>query len=196
MKNLISKVAVLPIIFLVFFTNCAKNDSEDTKPNSASKMSEDYFANSLQSTKPSLEEFISSAETEEEIHFFETTEITDNTSIVNEAFESGQQLQAKPKVKFKWHGKGGTGGCVKPLGVCVIIPLGLAEANVDLMIYQNKYILVYEENTYDNGLTSDGYLPVMENVYVDENITILAGIYKANFNSERSEYSAVGIDIQ
>lgn len=85
---------------------------------------------------------------------------------------------------------------MKPLGVCVIIPLGLAEANVDLMIYQNKYILVYEENTYDNGLTSDGYLPVMENVYVDENITILAGIYKANFNSERSEYSAVGIDIQ
>jgi hypothetical protein len=196
MKNLLSKVAVFPIILLLFFTNCTKNNLEDTKPKNATVPSENYFANSLQSSKPSLEEFINSAETEEEINFFETTEITDNTSIVNEAFDTEQRLQAKPKVKFKWHGKGGTGGCVKPLGVCIIIPLGLAEANVDLMIYQNKYILVYEENQDDNGLTSDGYLPIMENVYVDENITILAGIYKANFNAERNEYSAVGIDIQ
>lgn len=148
-------------------------------------------------SNPSLEEFIQIVETPEEIGFFQNTPITDNTAIVANAINGGAGLKPKPRIKFRWHGLGGgTGGCNTPLGICLIIPLGHAEANVDLMIYENKYILLYQPGQEDNRLTSDGYLPIMEDVYVDDNLSIASGIYKANFSEASNDYYALGIDIR
>lgn len=177
---------------ILLFSNCKRDNPKDIHTSPPLNVPEKQFVNF---SKPTLEEFIDSVDEDLEILFFENTGITDNTLIVEEAIVSGGPLEPKPKVSFKWHGKGGTGGCSKPLGVCAIITFGLEEANVDLMISQNKYIFIYEENQDDNGLTSDGYLPIMEDIYVNEDITILSGIYKANLSADGSEYFAVGIDI-
>lgn len=198
MKNFSFYIVTVTLVLFVCFS-CEKSDAIEPSVSNQSEVQKPGKNNtSKQLTNPSLQEFIDLVDTQEEIDFFENTEITDNTNIVSDAISTGQQLQTKPKVSLKWAGKGGTGhGCKKPLGICVVFADPLpSEANVDLMIYQNKYILLYEEGQLDNGLTSDGYLPILENVYVDEDITILAGIYKANFDTDINEYNAVGIDIQ
>jgi len=195
MKKLHLIEAVLAVFLVLAISGCEKSDSEEPSNGNSIEL-DGSSSNSRQATKPTLQEFINSVETEAEMRFFQSTGITDNTAIVDQAIGAGVGLLAKPKIKFKWHGKGGSGGCVKPLGLCLIIPIGLSQANVNLMVHQNKYILLYQANQQDNGLTSDGYLPIMEDVYVDQNITVEAGIYKANYSTDRSEYIAVGIDIK
>jgi len=193
MKNSTFKSLSIGVCFILLLTNCEKSDLDQIAPNGNSI--EQATSKSNQETKPTLAEFIREAETADEIAFFQNTGITNNTSIVDQGIAYGQ-LSAKPKIKFRWHGKGGGEGCKKPLGVCIIIPIGLAEANAGLIIYNDTYIIIYDTYSDDNGLTSDGYLPIMEDVYVDENITVAAGIYKANFDSSLNSYSAVGIDIK
>jgi hypothetical protein len=196
MKNSTFKSLSLGVCFLLLLTNCEKSDLDQVAPEGTSEVkNQQVTSKSNQQAKPTLAEFIREAETADEIAFFQNTGITDNTSIVDQGIANGQQA-AKPKIKFRWHGKGAGEGCKKPLGVCIIIPIGLAEANADLIIYNNTYIIVYDQYSDDNGLTSDGYLPIMEDIYVDENITVAAGIYKANFDSTLNRYSAVGIDIK
>lgn len=50
-------------------------------------------------------------------------------------------------------------------------------------------------STDDNGLTSDGYLPIFEDLYVEDGKVIKAGIYKA-FRDEATGTIAVAIDLQ
>lgn len=194
MKISTFKSLSIGVCSLLLLMNCEKSDLDQIAPDGNSI--EQVTSKSIQATKPTLAEFIMEAETNEEIAFIQNTGITDNTSIVDQGIANGQQAQSKPKVKFRWSGKGGGKGCKKPLGVCIIIPIGLTEANADLIIYNDTYIILYDNYSNDNGLTSDGYLPIMEDVYVDENITVAAGIYKANFDSTLNRYSAVGIDIR
>lgn len=187
MKNSTLTTGILSLFFVSVFFSCDQQD--------VGALAEDQGAPVFSQDKPSLEEFMASVDSDEEKFFFESTPITDHRSIVTDAINDGVELMQKPRITFKWHGKGGTGGCSKPLGVCLVIPIGKLHANADLMIYNDTYILLFKEGQTDNGLTRDGYLPIMKDVYVDENITIAAGIYKANFNEERREYSAVGITI-
>lgn len=187
MKNSTLTTGILSLFFVSVFFSC---DQQDT-----GAFTEDQGAPVLMQDKPTLEEFMASVDSDEEKFFFAHTDITDLRSVVTDAVNDGAELMQKPQIKFKWHGKGGTGGCTKPLGICLIIPIGKLHANADLMMYNDTYILLFKEGQTDNGLTRDGYLPIMKDVYVDENTTIAAGIYKANFNEERQEFSAVGITI-
>ncbi|HXJ98130.1 MAG TPA: hypothetical protein VNJ50_04740 [Gelidibacter sp.] len=135
--------------------------------------------------RPSLDEFIQNAETEGETIFFKTHEIIDNTKICHNALSEIQLKVDKPKkpkakVKFKW---GGT-GCVNAIGICVIIPLlhENEDGNANISIYDEKLILTLESE--DNGLTSDGFLPIYEDIFVDDSTTIEAGIYKADIEAK------------
>ncbi len=199
MKKQHLKTFALILTSSIVIYACKKNDLAILE-NSNVQLSSTNTTNpqtNLSLGKPTLAEFASEAETEEEVEFFVNTVITDNSSIVIQALNSNKDLQAKPKVGFKWHGKGGKEGCKKPIGLCIIIPLVTAsEANVNLMIYQNKYILLFDKGQTDNGLTSDGYLPILKDIHVSAEITIPSGIYKANFDINRNEYSAVGLNIQ
>jgi hypothetical protein len=117
MKNLHLKFAAVPVFFcFLIFTSCEKTNKEELIHNSTSISADDYGSSYRQFSKPTLEEFINSVKSEEEIAFFDNTDITDNTSVVREAISTGQELQAKPQVKLRWHGKYAQGGCVKPLG--------------------------------------------------------------------------------
>lgn len=141
----------------------------------------------------SLNEFISTVESEEEKAFFENHEIIDNRVICEKALKNFSSLKAevaKPRIKFKWGGN----GCVNPIGICLIIPIGAAEANAEAFVQDGKYIVV--PSTDDNGITNDGYLPIYEDVYVDENTTVKAGIYTANYDSQSGKYSAIALDVK
>lgn len=89
------------------------------------------------------------------------------------------------KVSFKWHGTGGAGGCNSPLGICVIlkfndlavdpVPVIGDDFNSVAAIIGDK--LVIKPTTIENGLTSDGYLPVGDYVAVNDQYMIKPGIY-------------------
>ena len=100
---------------------------------------------------------------------------------------------SKPKIRFRWFGVGGGSGCTKPLGICKIIR-DSEEANAEAIITGNKYVIF--PNSSDNGITSDGYLPIFEDLNVDENLTIKNGIYKAYYDYEQGKYTAVALDIK
>lgn len=141
----------------------------------------------------SLNEFISTVESEEERAFFENHEIINNRMICEKALKNFSSLKteaAKPRIKFKWGGN----DCVNPIGICLIIPIGHLEANAEAFVQDGKYIVI--PSTEDNGITNDGYLPIYEDVYVDENTTVKAGIYTANYDSQTGKYSAVALDVK
>jgi len=65
----------------------------------------------------------------------------------------------------------------------------LIQANAEGYKIDNKYIIV--PLTDDNGLTSDGYLPLYDDIAVDENTIIKAGIYRAYYDSTKKQYEIV-----
>ena len=159
----------------------------------------DNTNNQVSYEKMSLAEFASSVESKEEIAFFKNHNIVDNTDVYENlfkgAFDSGslksELVIFRLEIKFKWHGS----GCVVPIGICIIIPSPMADAmNAEAMIFEENLIVF--PTTEDNGLTSDGYLPIFEDIYVDENTVIKAGIYSAYFDAKKNRFTAVALDLK
>jgi len=185
-------VAVMVMFGITAFMSCEKTKEfiEPTTTQSQSQNDEYYFDKSL-----SLNDFIETLETKEEKEFFINNKITDNRKDGEKVLNSYQKLKSanevsRAKIKFKWGGS----GCSRPLGICIIIPIGKLEANADALIKDGKYVIIPDND--DNGITTDGYLPIFEDIYVDENTTIKAGIYTVNYDEEQNKYSAVALDIK
>ncbi|PIY08136.1 MAG: hypothetical protein COZ18_13780 [Flexibacter sp. CG_4_10_14_3_um_filter_32_15] len=115
------------------------------------------------------------------------------------------------RIRFKWHGIRG-GGCTFPLGVCLVIPINPPKPHeaddseeVDLDIQNGKLSIAFNEYSDSNfGLTTDGYLPILEDVHIPneiakqynlEDISIKSGIYKAVYDDTRDKYIGVVVDI-
>lgn len=163
--------------------------------------------------KITLKDFENSEMTKDEKPFFQNTKVTDNTRYLNAT--SSIQLRntatevEKPKLKFKWAGK--KSGCTFPLGICIIIPFGqIADdsfTQVDTKISDDKLVILFPENSDSNfGLTADGYLPILNDIPIPSNMAqrsslttknpkIQAGIYKANYDSQKKKYVGVVLNL-
>ena len=143
---------------------------------------------------PNLHDFIHNLESSERTLITEQKEIISNT-ILDIRYK---EKPKKKKIKIRFtHGS----PCNKSVGICVIIPLGLANEPVGegfdeahLAFIGGHKVLLTSENLA-KGLTSDGYLPILNDVYIDETNSIKAGIYPALFDSERNKYSEVVLDL-
>lgn len=108
---------------------------------------------------------------------------------------------AKPKLKFKWHGSGSS--CETPLGICISIPIGLAEtALTDREIEEGYGTATFQ--VIDEGLLRmvfdreaalpDGTIRIdfdkeLESPLAEalgyRSITLLGGVYQVDFSTER-----------
>lgn len=125
----------------------------------------------IDSSKMSLSDFLAST-TDEDISLMGKN-IVDNSR--STSFKSKQpSLKASVSeeeevgigIKFKWHGTDPrTHGCIKPLGICItfgyeeIQNISPEEVNADVYILDGNKLVIHPR-TEENGLTSDGYLPV------------------------------------
>ena len=196
-------VIATAMVFATVACDKVNNDGVFNETTEITPTNEDKYRNMT------LYEFIQSAETEDEINFFRNHKVIDNREIamkIKDVYKSSATVEREmlvesaAKIKFTW---GGT-GCVNPIGGCIIIPIGRLvdnvimkssseeESNASIIISQGKCIIT--ANTDDNGLTIDGYFPIYEDLYVDENTTIKAGIYTANYDSELGKYTSVCVD--
>lgn len=177
-------VAVMAIFGITAFMSCEKNELI------SSTVKETEFNGSNE--KMTLDEFIQSVETEDERRFFAKHNIIDNRKVASKVLNSAQlkAQKQKPRIKFKWGGS----GCVNPIGICIIIPFGVDNPNAEVVIADGKYVVFPKTN--DNGITSDGYLPIYEDLYIDEATTIKAGIYMANYDEQLGKYTAIALDIK
>jgi hypothetical protein len=181
-------IAVMVIFGITAFMSCEKTEYIGKKPtNQTTQHNDDYYFDK----QLSLEEFAESVETEEEKNFFTNSKIIDNTKIAEKALKSLKTINEvrKPHIRFRW-GK----GCKRPIGICIIIPIGKLDANATAMIIDNKYVII--PNNEDNGITTDGYLPIIDDIYIDENTTIKAGIYLANYDTIQNKYNSIALDIK
>lgn len=118
---------------------------------------------------------------------------------------------AKPKIKFRWHGVNPNGhGCEVPLGICIILGGGNSDAaafEVSTGVINNKLIITFPNNTISNfGLTIDGYLPLLFDVSIPNDIAtqlgiissnprIKAGIYQAYYDQSLGKYTGIAINM-
>ncbi|MDK7375386.1 hypothetical protein QP519_07495 [Weeksella virosa] len=105
-----------------------------------------------------------------------------------------QDVQEKIRIRFRWSGLGGNAGCEFPLGICVTIgveqsEISMLDSNASIYKVDDKLAIVPE--TIDNGLTSDNYLPIYSDVYVNDSLTIKAGIYKAFYDEINDQYTII-----
>lgn len=178
-------IAVMVMFGIAAFMSCEKEVTTNTnKAVPTTSFGQDKLL--------TLDEFIASVETDDERNFFKEHEIVDNRKVANKAIKYKVQLKpatSKPKVRFRWGD-----GCSRPIGICIIIPLGANEANAEVVTVDGKYVII--PKTDDNGITDDGYLPIFEDLYVDETTTIKAGIYTAYYDEQQGKFTAVALDIK
>ncbi len=142
--------------------------------------------------KMSLDEFAKSVETDEEQQFFKTHAVIDYSEICAQAMQSVSNendfVKKRFKIKFRWFV-----GCERAFGICLIIPIGVADANASMFMYGGKCIIV-PDSEEDNGLTNDGFLPVYCDIPVNDNFKIKEGIY-ASYYDENAKKSVVAVDV-
>lgn len=142
--------------------------------------------------KMSLEEFAKSVETDGEQQFFKTHAVIDYSDICAQAMQSVSNendfVKKRFKIKFRWFV-----GCERALGICLIIPIGVADANASMFMYGGKCIIV-PDSEEDNGLTNDGFLPVFCDIPVNDDFKIKEGIY-ASYYDENTNKSVVAVDV-
>lgn len=139
----------------------------------------------------SLSQFIKSVDTPEEIDFFKQHKITDNSDFCKKIMTDSKiqkENTNRPFIKFKWSGSGYT----KSIGICLVVPFEV-ESNAEAIVSGDKCVII--PSTSDNGLTSDGYLPIFEDVALDEERMISKGIYKATYDKTTKEI-AVAVDLK
>lgn len=148
-----------------------------------------------------IDEFSSALSSEVEKDFFKTHDIVDLTSEVKLNLAEKEET-AKPILRFRWGN-----GCNQPIGVCIIIPIGKSEmeqSNCILKAENDKLIIM--PLTEDDGLTVDGVLPIFEDIEIPSIIceelglskgsAIEAGIYRASFDNQSSEYNYTVVKVK
>lgn len=194
MKTLKSNLLIMLTIMIVFmpFVSCNKEQSF-VEP----ELHADF-------SQMSLKDFAAFVESEDEKVFFQKHGIIDNTKTAEKAIFEKSILKSEASgawITFRWHGS----GCVNPLGICIIIPAPWytetkttnsyeSERNASVYMVDGKYVIF--PLTDENGVTKDGYLPIFDDIYVDENITIKAGIYKAYYDEFEEKYTAIALDLK
>ena len=177
------KIFLIASVFVFVFFSCDKKQDLNEE-----------FASSLKidTTSMTLEEFASSLETEEERDFFETHRIMDYTDIAAQALRAasnGTIENPRFQIKFKWFVH-----CQRPFGICFIFSFAhLDETNATMYFYDGKCVIVPDSDS-DNGLTSDGYLPIFRDIPIDDELLVKEGIYKAYYDWDLEKY-AIAVDI-
>ena len=175
---------------VLLFNSCEK----ENKPHKTYKIqhgSEVVQANYYSSM--SLDEFISSVHSNEEVYFFEHNSPMDYSNEYTEmlsSFSSENEIEeTRFRIVFKWGGD----GCTIPLGICFIFSYSPdLDMNASAFFYNGKLIIIPDSE--DNGLTRDLYLPIFSDVRVDDTNFIRHGIYKAYYN-ENTGVKAIVVDI-
>ena len=68
-----------------------------------------------------------------------------------------------------------------------------AYVNATMYFYDGKCVIVPDSDS-DNGLTSDGYLPIFRDIPIDDELLVKEGIYKAYYDWDLEKY-AIAVDI-
>ncbi|MBX6361775.1 MAG: hypothetical protein IRZ03_17055 [Acidobacterium ailaaui] len=188
-------------------TACNKQQAENSKVPEQKITTPD-------ATKLTLEAFKNEPWNQQEKPFFEKTKITDNTGYFSSTANARNSAAEFPiKIKFTWSGIGPRGGCTTPLGICIIIGLTPSTDDTNFIttnasISDNKLIITFPKDVNSNfGLTKDGFLPILNDIYLPSNISsspglsiqnpkVKAGIYKANYDSAQHRYVGVVLDLE
>ncbi len=184
--------SLFALIATIGVVSCNKEEVNNTNETVKTELKTNEY-------KLSLNEFKSTLESDEEINFFKNTKIVDNTIYCKERLEKIKIQKAElSNLGIKWRWAGWKSGCTIPLGICGIIPIGLndnlEESTAKYQVNDDKIIVI--PTTEDNGITTDGYLPILNDIYVNEDITVKSGIYKANVDPKTNEVNAIAIDIR
>ncbi len=174
-RNLLNAVVALTCTLFIF--SCSESTSTSNL---------DF---TLPDTKVSLDEFRFLVESEAEKEFFNRHEVIDNTYVLRTGEDDPIDPEAKPTVKFRWGGN----GCSNPIGICFILrEIETEDGDTQAGLRYTNDKLVILPTSSDNGLTTDGYVPVFDEVFIPDhlaqslampfNSTIRPGIYKAEVN--------------
>ncbi|MCB9360687.1 MAG: hypothetical protein H6587_03540 [Flavobacteriales bacterium] len=144
----------------------------------------------------SIEEFKANATSQGEIDFFKQNPLTDNTEFASKVYNINEEtVIIKPEETMKvlpgrnWFWT----DCKYAYGVCATVVDPAGEDLIYRYSTENKVLLSLP--LVENGLTSDGYLPIGDDVFVKKGLIMKKGIYKASFSEKKKGYTVVAIDI-
>lgn len=188
-KLILGLIAIAVVITGIFtFAGCEKEET-----NNGTHKCPEEIEQANQDISMSLDEFISSVHTEEERIFFERNVPLDYANecletLTNNSIENNFE-ESRFKIIFKWGGD----GCSTPLGICFILSHVIpSEENATILFCNDNCIILPE--TEENGLTSDLYLPIFNDVRINDSTLIRHGIYKAYCN-EATGSRAILVDL-
>ncbi len=201
------KVAVITAVVVMTMTACNKQKLVENQPQNVTTIDE---------TQMTLQQFAETRPFEDQKNYLLNTKVTDNTAdyvefINSKSLNKTSAEVAKPKIKFRWHGVNPKGhGCEVPLGICIILGGGSADAaalEVSAGVINNKFVISFPNNTSSNfGLTINGYLPLLFDVSIPNEIAtqlgitsnnprIKAGIYQAYYDQALGKYTGIAINM-
>lgn len=176
------KTNIITILILISITivSCSKKDNSKN------------YKNGQECVKPSLAEFVNSLESPYDVSFLKNAPIIDNTFVFENFKENTPTFTGEVFEKIKIKIKFGAVDC-KGIGICIIVIFATEDANAEAIINGKNYTIIL---TDDEGITSDGYLPVLRDMQLSENLTIKAGIYKANYDRRTNRYNAITLNLK
>lgn len=144
----------------------------------------------------SFEKFKANASSQGEIDFFKQNPVTDNTKFASKVYNINEEtVLIKPEEIMKvlpgrnWFWT----DCKLSYGICAAV---FDAAGEDIIYrYSTESIVLLSLPLVGNGLTSDGYLPIGEDIFVKKGLILKKGIYKASFSEKKHSYTVVAIDI-
>ena len=191
--NFIATIAVALIAGISIFVACTKDENKNVS-NTVTVNNNASFEKLYYNDRMTLNEFAFSMVSDEEIEFFQQNDSLDLSSeyfamlvAINTNDFYGDVFRAR--IKFKWGGD----GCVSSYGLCALNSIfENDEDNATIYIYNEKCIIVPDNE--ENGLTADLFLPVYEDVFINDMLSVKHGIYKACYD-ENTQTVAIVTDI-
>lgn len=201
------KASLITALAVITLTACNKQKIVENQPQSSTTIDESQMT---------LKQFAETRPFEDQKNYLLNTKVTDNTLdyvdyINSKSLNKTNAEVAKPKIKFRWHGVNPKGhGCEVPLGICIILGGGSSDAaalEVSAGVINNKFVITFPNNTNSNfGLTINGYLPLLFDVSIPNDIAtqlgitssnprIKAGIYQAYYDQTLGKYTGIVINM-